>query len=201
MRGYQLLRERIHSAETQLSQAVDDLKQHEERLKIVGKGKLYNKFTITSVKKLSHRKYYSGKVIRAHRGLATSERLGHEIYIRWTKDGTLVPSTEFAQRWGVSRQALAQATQRGELFSIKVGNRRFYPGVFLSLTRPFVGNIAQALRGAEPDEKLIFVLRPHGALGGRTIAEALSAGMEDRAVSLAQAWAEERGLQHGDTQA
>jgi len=133
--------------------------------------------------------------------IEAAEKRGHETYVRWTRDGTLLSSTEFAPRWGVTRQALEQAVERGELFSLKVGNRRYYPSVFLSLTRPLVAEITRTLGSADADEKLIFMLRTHGGLGGRSIAEAVSAGMEDRVLNLAQSWAEERGLQHADSPA
>lgn len=51
---------------------------------------------------------------------------GENLLQQWVRDGTLIPSTELVRSWGVSRQALDQAVERGELFSLKIAGRRYY---------------------------------------------------------------------------
>ena len=127
-------------------------------------------------------------------GLGAAALRGQEAVARWIEEGTLMASAEFAQAWGISRQALDQAVERGELFSMKLGNKRFYPRELLRLDRPTVARVCKALGEASAAEKLVFWLRGHGGLGGVSAVDAAVAGKTDRVVQLAQAWAEENGL-------
>lgn len=127
-------------------------------------------------------------------GLGAAALRGQEAVARWIEEGTLMASAEFAQAWGISRQALDQAVERGELFSMKLGNKRFYPRELLRLDRPTVARVCKALGEASAAEKLVFWLRQHGGLGGVSAVDAAVAGKTDRVVQLAQAWAEENGL-------
>ena len=127
-------------------------------------------------------------------GLGAAALRGQEAVARWIEEGTLMASAEFAQAWGLSRQALDQAVERGELFSMKLGNKRFYPRELLRLDRPTVARVCKALGDASAVEKLVFWLRQHGGLGGASAVDAAAAGKTDRVVQLAQAWAEENGL-------
>ena len=126
-------------------------------------------------------------------GLEKAAVRGQEAVARWIEEGTLMASAEFAQAWGISRQALDQAVERGELFSMKLGNKRFYPRELLRLDRPTVARICKALGTASAAEKLVFWLRPHGGLGGMSAVDAAASGKSDRVAQLAQAWAEENG--------
>lgn len=83
--------------------------------------------------------------------------------------------------------------ERGELFSIKHGNRRFYVAALLELSRADVAQVCKALGHAAPEEQLMFWLRVHGGLAGRTAVEAVAADQVGRVTELAQDWAEERG--------
>jgi len=53
-------------------------------------------------------------------GLGAAALRGQEAVARWIEEGTLMASADFAQSWGISRQALDQAVERGELFSARV---------------------------------------------------------------------------------
>lgn len=85
---------------------------------------------------------------------------------------------------------------------MKVGNRLYYPKAFLELDREAVAAICRALGDLGPSEKLVFWLRNHGALAGKSVAGALDAGMGvARVARLAAAWARERGASHAGSAA
>jgi hypothetical protein len=127
-------------------------------------------------------------------GLAGATARGEAARVQWVKDGLVVPGEQLAQAWGLTRQALAPASQRGELFAVKVGNRLYYPRSFLVLDRKTVATVCRALGDLGSSEKLMFWLRDHGALAGKSVATALEAGIPvARVERLAASWARERG--------
>lgn len=114
--------------------------------------------------------------------------------MQWIKDGLVVPGEQLALAWGLTRQALAPAADRGEVFAVKIGNRLYYPQAFLVLDRDCVAVVCRALEDIDAGEKLMFWLRDHGALAGKTVAQSLEAGIPLAKVErLARAWARERG--------
>jgi hypothetical protein len=114
--------------------------------------------------------------------------------VKWVKDGLVVPGEQLANAWGLTRQALAPAAERGDVFAVKIGNRLYYPQSFLVLDREAVAVVCRALGDLASSEKLMFWLRAHGALAGRSVAAALEAGVPLAKVErLAAAWARERG--------
>jgi hypothetical protein len=123
---------------------------------------------------------------------------GEAQLVAWVEDGTLRPLAALAASWGVTRAALDQAGGRGDLFSLKVAGRRVVPSVFFGLHRTAIAAVSRELQGLDAAEQLIFWLRAHGGLSGRTIAQTLEAGDLTRAVSVAAGWAEERGLRQGE---
>ncbi len=127
-------------------------------------------------------------------GLAGATARGEAARVKWVKDGLIVPGEQLAQAWGLTRQALAPAAERGEVFAVKVGNRLYYPQAFLGMDREAVAAICRALGELGAGEKLMFWLREHGALAGKSVAAALDAGAGLAKVErLAAAWARERG--------
>ncbi len=127
-------------------------------------------------------------------GLAGAALRGEAARVQWVKDGLVVPGEQLAKAWGLTRQALAPAADRGEIFAVKVGNRLYYPQAFLGMERETVAVICRALGGLGASEKLMFWLRDHGALSGKSVATALEAGLALSHVErLAAAWARERG--------
>jgi hypothetical protein len=127
-------------------------------------------------------------------GLAGATARGEAARVQWVKDGLVVPGEQLAQAWGLTRQALAPAAERGEVFAVKVGNRLYYPQAFLGMDREAVAAICRALGELGASEKLMFWLRDHGALAGKSVAAALEAGAALAKVErLAAAWARERG--------
>lgn len=127
-------------------------------------------------------------------GLAGATARGEAARVQWVKDGLVVPGEQLANAWGLTRQALAPAAERGDVFAVKVGNRLYYPQSFLVLDREAVAVVCRALGDLASSEKLMFWLRAHGALAGRSVAAALEAGVAVAKVErLAAAWARERG--------
>jgi hypothetical protein len=127
-------------------------------------------------------------------GLAGAALRGEAARVQWVKDGLVVPGEQLAKAWGLTRQALAPAADRGEIFAVKVGNRLYYPQAFLGMERETVAVICRALGGIGASEKLMFWLRDHGALSGKSVVAALEAGLALTHVErLAAAWARERG--------
>jgi hypothetical protein len=127
-------------------------------------------------------------------GLAGAVARGEAARVQWVKEGLVVSGEQLAQAWGLTRQALAPAAERGEVFAVKVGNRLYYPHAFLGMERAAVAAICHALGDLGASEKLIFWLRKHGALAGNSVAAALEAGVGLAKVErLAAAWARERG--------
>ena len=131
-------------------------------------------------------------------GLAGAVARGEAARVQWVKAGLVVPGEQLAQAWGLTRQALAPAADRGEVFAVKVGNRLYYPQAFLGMDREAVAAICRALGELGASEKLAFWLREHGALAGKSVAAAIEAGIGLAKVQrLAAAWARERGTSHG----
>jgi hypothetical protein len=119
---------------------------------------------------------------------------GEALRAAWVKDGLLVSSATLSRHWHRTRQALDQACTRGELFFVKVGKNKYYPAAFVELDADAVKQVNLALKGDDGTAKFIFWSRKHGALGNRTVLEALGEGRLARVVELAQGWSEERGL-------
>ena len=131
-------------------------------------------------------------------GLAGAVARGEAARVQWVKDGLVVPGEQLAQAWGLARQALAPAADRGEVFAVKVGNRLYYPQAFLGMDREAVATVCRGLGELSASEKLMFWLRDHGALAGKSVAVALEAGVPLAKVErLALAWAHERGVVRG----
>jgi hypothetical protein len=120
--------------------------------------------------------------------------MGEAARVQWVNDGLVVPGEKLAQAWGLTRQALAPAADRGEIFAVKVGNRLYYPQSLLVLDREAVAKVCRALGDLGSSEKMVFWLRPHGAMAGKSVAAAFDSGVPVVKVErLAAAWARERG--------
>lgn len=91
----------------------------------------------------------------------------------WVSEGELVPAKLLAHAWGAKALELRAAEKRGELFSVVLDRRRYYPCEFLSLGRGEVATVCRLLNPLESMEKLVFWKRRHGALRGRTVLAAL----------------------------
>jgi hypothetical protein len=114
---------------------------------------------------------------------------GESRLVNWTQDGTLVPGSKVEVAWGVKRQTVDAARERGEIFSIWVKGKHWYPSEALKLERSVLAVINRALGDVDPSSKLLFLLHQHGALGGHTPADAVADGKFDDVLRLATDWA------------
>ncbi len=129
----------------------------------------------------------------ARGGLLAAQARGAAARARWIEDGLVVLGSQLAQAWGIPQETLATATASGEVVSIAIDGSEYFPKALQSLERLTAGAICRALRRLQDIEKLMFWLRDHGALGGRSVAAALEAGTPTAKVTaLAEAWARER---------
>jgi hypothetical protein len=110
--------------------------------------------------------------------------------VKWTKDGTLIDGKPLADAWDITRQGLDKARERGEVFSVRVKGRHYYPTEAVHFKRNDLAEINRALGDIDPASKLIFLKRKHGALGGCTPADAVDKGKLMDVVRLAKDWAE-----------
>jgi hypothetical protein len=127
-------------------------------------------------------------------GVAGAQLRGEAAKVGWIQSGEVVPAKALADSWGLSPQALGPAADRGEVFSLTHKRSRYYPAEFLALQREDVAAVNKALEGLSEGEKLVFWKRPHGALGGKTVAQVLSGagkGALSRITALAKAWTEQ----------
>lgn len=123
-----------------------------------------------------------------HGGLAGAVERGDLVRHQWRLDGTLLSPEVFATRRGVTAVELSQLEAGGQLFSLEVGGARWYPAELLRMSPSDEASLCAALDQLEPTEKLIFLMRDHGALGGVTVAAAVAANGINRVLALAAEW-------------
>lgn len=118
---------------------------------------------------------------------AVAQQRGEALIASLVREGSLIDGETLASAWGITRQALDKARERGEIFSVRMGRQHFYPVAALSFLRRDFESIN---RSFHPDiaagTKLIFFNRKHGSLGGRTVAE--SADRLTDILRLAAGW-------------
>jgi hypothetical protein len=123
---------------------------------------------------------------------ATELEQGSErVKAGWIQAGLLVGSAAFGLSWSRTRQALEQACDRGELFSLKIGNKRWYPASLMDLNLEDVKSVCLLLRGVDPVSQFIFWERKHGSLAGQTLPQALQAGKTAAVLRTAEVFASE----------
>ena len=122
---------------------------------------------------------------------AELEQSSESVKAGWIRDGLLVGSAAFGLAWSRTRQALEQACERGELFSLKIGNKRWYAAGLMGLAADDVKAVCLLLRGVDPVSQFIFWERPHGALAGQTLPQALRAGKRAAVLRTAEVFASE----------
>ncbi len=95
---------------------------------------------------------------------------------RWTQNGTLVEPQKLAQAWGQDVQTVQAAVQRGDLFEVWVDKTPYFASALLGLNSAEAVKLCHALGGMTASEKLMFLMREHGGLGGQTVVQALKLG-------------------------
>lgn len=125
-------------------------------------------------------------------GLRAAITRGATAKAQWVESGEVVPASALAARWQVTASSIGASARRGGLTSVVISRRRYFPSAFLELEPESAGAVSRALSPLPPQTALVFWKRPHGALGGKTAAEALriEAGL-DRVLGLAQSWSGE----------
>ncbi|GGY94345.1 hypothetical protein ACFFTM_11845 [Pseudoduganella plicata] len=120
-------------------------------------------------------------------GTGAALQRGEALIASMVRQGSLINGETLASAWGITRQALDKARERGELFSVRMGRQHYYPVAALSFLRRDFESIN---RSFHPDiaagTKLIFFNRKHGSLGGKTVAE--SADRLTDILRLAAGW-------------
>ena len=95
-----------------------------------------------------------------------------------------------AEAWGLGAQAIRDAVQRGDLFEVWVNESPFVPSVLIPLGFELASKLCRSLKIRTASGKLVFLLRPHGGLGGRTVVQAVQSNTPlCRIEELADAWA------------
>lgn len=120
--------------------------------------------------------------------LDAAQARGETRLVKWTQDGTLVPVSVVEAAWGIKRQSVDAARERGEIFSVFVRGQHWYPAEALGFARADLAAMVQALGQESATSKLVFLRRRSDALGGRTPAEAADQGLLDDVLRLARAW-------------
>lgn len=64
-----------------------------------------------------------------------AEMRGEARLVSWTQDGTLVSGSAVESAWSVRRQTVDAARERGEIFSVWVKGKHWYPSEALKLER------------------------------------------------------------------
>lgn len=121
-------------------------------------------------------------------GLAAAVERGALARTDWTSDGTLLSAEAFAARRGVTVGQLEALEARGEVFALEVDNARWYPAELLRVSPDDAAVLCAAAAGLEPSQRLVFLIRRHGALGGVTASAAIADGGMNRVLALVSAW-------------
>lgn len=114
---------------------------------------------------------------------------GEARLMTWTRDGTLLEAAKFADAWGIDPDALDHARARTEIFALWIDGKYWYPAEAIRLGKSVAALINHSLGDIDPSSKLLFLLRPHGALRGHTAVEAIARGQLDEVLRLADDWA------------
>lgn len=120
-----------------------------------------------------------------------AQRSGHAYLLSLIDDGSLLGSSDLAQAWGVTPQALRQLADADELVAIKVNNKLRYPVELVRFdARSDAQRVSHCLAKLPAIERVMFMLNEHAELGGKTVSEAFRAGQGARALALANRAAE-----------
>jgi hypothetical protein len=106
--------------------------------------------------------------------------------------GDLLPSALFAQKLGVTRQALSKAIVAQRLFYIELSGERYFPAFFLDFAyeRRHLEQVSKCLGELPGATKLQFFRNKKASLGGQTPLQALAKGKFFAVRTAAQGFAE-----------
>jgi hypothetical protein len=120
-------------------------------------------------------------------GLQGAFRRGVSTLDEWVASGVLIDAAEPTEALKGPLQASDSLGSPGSLGSVAVRGRRYYVSTLLQVDAAHSDAICQALQPLSDIEMAIFWLRTHGALGGKTAAEAIKGGGFERVKVLAEA--------------
>lgn len=108
--------------------------------------------------------------------------------VRWrrrqlVRSRTLLSPRLFCQQRGISRAQLLQLERRGEVFSVIVGRKPYFPAVLAdgSLDRHRLEKLLKRLPAdIPPIAKYLFLVGRRGSLGGKTVLHAMRSGKRYR---------------------
>lgn len=106
----------------------------------------------------------------------------------WIRQGILVQTNEFAAACGLTVETLLARRAAGDVFSVHVDDNDWWPAELLKLAPTDARDLCQHLAFADESSKLVFLMRRHGALGGRTVVQASAEGQMGDVLRLAKAW-------------
>ena len=101
---------------------------------------------------------------------------------RWTENGTLIAPRQLATAWGRDLDTLETAVQRGDLFEVWVNGAPYFASAVVGLGQEQTTMVCRAIAGLSATEKLMFLMRAHGGLGGQTVVQALASGTSFRRI-------------------
>ena len=101
---------------------------------------------------------------------------------RWTENGTLIAPRQLATAWGRDLDTLETAVQVGDLFEVWVDGAPYVASAVVGLGQEQTTVVCRAIAGLSATEKLMFLMRAHGGLGGQTVVQALASGTSFRRI-------------------
>lgn len=118
---------------------------------------------------------------------------GRALIAGFVADGTLVTAAEASRRIGGD----VQLQEPDAFVTYSHEGQSVYLASVLALPLRDVAAINRALGTANEGARLVWWQRPHGALGGATILDAVRTGRVARCIEIAQAYADERDYGEG----
>lgn len=98
-----------------------------------------------------------------------------KVRSKLVKRKDVLPSGEFAEALGVSREVLNKEVAAHRVFAMELGDETYYPAFYLQLDtdRKKFERVCKALGGISGWSKWDFFTRPKGSLGDKTPLQAL----------------------------
>lgn len=106
----------------------------------------------------------------------------------------LLPTAQFLESLGLSKQALSKAVVANRMFYVDYRGERYFPAFYVNPTyrRSQLEEVTQELGNLSGASKLQFFINRRGSLAGATPLEALSGGQLEKVKDAAAAFAEQR---------
>lgn len=130
----------------------------------------------------------SGNSTHSATGLSSAIRRGEVTRRDWIRDSVVISTEEFAQRRSLTPQALGDMAAAGQAFHVVIDGVAWWPAALLDLKPNDAADVCLALAGCDSVLKLVFLMRLHGGLGGRKVAQALAQGERTLVLQLAREW-------------